>query len=467
VVTSLALVLAGFGALAPQAESKTARIQGKNAPEAQWRVGLAQAKITPDQPVLMSGYAGRTKPFEKVAADLYVKAMVLEDFEGRRGVLVSSDLLGFPADVAEPICEQIQKKTGLKREQILLNSSHTHAGPLLGLKLPAKDAPQSGEAFRTVEYTRHLQGKVVEVVGMALGHMEPVRLAWGGGVIDFAMNRREFTPTGIILGVNPRGLTDRGVPVLRVDGPDGQPRAILFGTAVHGTTLGQNNYEICGDFAGFAQAFVQERYPKAQVMYMLGCAGDVNPYPRGTMELTRQHGKALGEEVCRVLDAKLRPIGGPLQIAFDRADLPLQGALSREEVQMLAADKKSPKNFGGVQLLAMLDRGEKLPTHYNCPFTVWQFGKSLTLVGLPGEVVVDYVTLLEKALGPNQLWVAAYCNDVFGYLPSSRVLGEGGYETRGLYSGSSGFFQAAAEEVVVQKVRELAKKAGRSLSPMP
>jgi hypothetical protein len=94
---------------------------------------------------------------------------------------------------------------------------------------------------------------------------------------------------------------------------------------------------------------------------------------------------------------------------------------------------------------------------------VWQFGRDLTLVGLSGEVVVDYVTLLEKSLGPNQLWIAGYCNDVFGYLPSARVLGEGGYETRGLYSGGAGFFDPKAEEVVVRTVRELAKKVGRKL----
>src|SRR5262249_6518085 len=158
---------------------------------------------------------------------------------------------------------------------------------------------------------------------------------------------------------------------------------------------------------------------KAQVMYMLGCAGDDNPYPRGTMELTRQHGKSLAAEVLRVMDTKLRPISGPLQIAFDRADLPLEGSLSREAVLKLAEDKKTSKNFAAVQLLAILNRGEKLPAAYNCPFTVWQFGKDLTVVGLPGEVVVDYVLDLEKALGPNQLWVAAYCNDVFGYLPSA------------------------------------------------
>src|SRR5262249_22313580 len=136
---------------------------------------------------------------------------------------------------------------------------------------------------------------------------------------------------------------------------------------------------------------------------------------------------------------------------------------TREELQKLAADKRNAKSFGANQLLALLDQGQKVPAHYRCPLAVWQFGRDLTLVGLSGEVVVDYVTMLEKALGPNQLWVAGYCNDVFGYLPSAGVLAEGGYETRGLYAGGAGFFDPTAETVVVRHVRELARKVGRKL----
>ena len=269
----------------------------------EWKVGFAQVKITPEHPLLMSGYAGRTKPFEKVAGDLYVKAMVLEGRKGQRAALVTSDLLGFPAAVAEPSCERIQKKIGLAREHILLNSSHTHAGPQLGLTVPAKDA--SGEALRTVEYTRQLQDRVVEAVVLAAERLEPAQLSTGSGVIHFVMNRREFTPNGIILGVNPRGLADRSVPVLRIEAPDGRLRGVLFGAAVHGTTLGQDNYQLCGDFAGFAQAYVQERLPQSPGHVhasWLRAAGDANPYPRGTMELTRRHGQALADEVCRVLE---------------------------------------------------------------------------------------------------------------------------------------------------------------------
>ncbi len=438
---------------------------GMDAPagEPEWKVGLAQNKITPDRPMLMSGYASRTKPFEKVGQDLYVKAMVLEDRGGRRGVIVTSDLLGFPAAVAEPICERIAQRTGLMRDQILLNSAHTHAGPQVGLRVPPKDAAGAAEGLRTVEYTRQLQDKVVEVVVQAAMRVTPARLSWGSGVIHFVMNRREFTPGGVILGVNPRGLADRSVPVLRVDALSGEPLAMLFGAAVHNTTLGPDNMQISGDYAGFAQARVEREFPKVQAMFMIGCGGDANPYPRGTMELARQHGEALGEEVCRIMNGKLRSVKGPLQVAFGHADVPLQASLPREELQKLAADKRSAKSFAASQMLAILDRGEKPPSHYRCPLAVWQFGSDLTLVGLSGEVVVDYVSMLEKALGPNQLWIAAYCNDVFGYLPSARVLREGGYETRGLYSGGAGFFAPNAEEAVVQKVRELANKAGRRL----
>ncbi|HEV3262072.1 MAG TPA: neutral/alkaline non-lysosomal ceramidase N-terminal domain-containing protein [Gemmataceae bacterium] len=432
--------------------------------EPEWKVGLARVKITPERPVFLEGYAERNKPFDKVATDLYAKALVLEDRKGRRAVVVTSDLIGFPAAIAEPICARISKKTGLKREQILLTVSHCHTGPRLSLDVKARDGMSAADAQRTVDYTRQLQDKVVDVVVKAGARLEPARLSWGVGVAQFVMNRREFTPQGVILGANPRGLADRSAPVLRVDTPEGKLRAVLLGAAVHNTTLTGKCYEVCGDYAGFAQAYVEERYPSVQAMFILGCAGDADPWQRGTMQLAREHGATLGKEVCRVLETKLRPVRGRLEVAFGHADLPLQKPPSRPELEKQAARQGSIRAWVAKQMLAALDRGEKLPTRYRCPLAVWQFGRDLTLVGLSGEVVVDYVPMLEEALGPNRLWIAAYCNDVFGYLPSARVLREGGYETRGLYTGGIGYFSPKAQDVLVEKVRELARKAGREVS---
>jgi neutral ceramidase len=433
------------------------------AEEPEWKVGLASVKITPEQPVLMAGYASRNHPFEKVETDLFAKALVLEDRQGHRAALVTSDLIGFSAAVAEPICARIEEKTGLKRDQILLNSAHVHTGPALGLNPSAREGGSAGDGQRTVAYTHQLQDKVVDLVAQAAAHLEPARLSYGLGVADFVMNRREFTPRGVILGVNPRGLVDRSVPVLRIDTPQGKLRAVLFGTACHNTTLTDRNYEICGDYAGFAQTYVEEQHPSVQALFMIGCAGDANPYPRGSMELARRHGASLGQEVCRVLETKLQPIHGPLTVAFGQAELPLQTPPPRAELEKRAASRRDMESWVAKQMLGRLERGETLPTHYTCPVAVWQFNQDLTLVGLSGEVVIDYVTFLEKALGPRQLWLAAYCNDVFGYLPSARVLEEGGYETRGLYTGGIGLFDPKAQDVLVEKVRELARQAGRKL----
>ena len=92
------------------------------------------------------------------------------------------------------------------------------------------------------------------------------------------------------------------------------------------------------------------------------------------------------------------------------------------------------------QMLQLLDAGKPIPHQFNAPIALWQFGQDLTLVGLPGEPVVDFVALTDQTFGPLNLWVAGYCNDNFGYLPSARVLREGGYETRGVIYGGTGVF---------------------------
>src|SRR5262249_37283012 len=127
-----------------------------------WKVGLAQVKITPEQPLFLAGYASRNRPFEKVATDLYTKALALEDRNGQLAVLVTTDLIGLSAAIAEPVCERLTSKAGLKREQILFNSSHIHTGPTLSLDpTPAtaalratRSAPWSTpDSFKTSSWT--------------------------------------------------------------------------------------------------------------------------------------------------------------------------------------------------------------------------------------------------------------------------------------------------------------------------
>jgi hypothetical protein len=439
------------------------------AAEAPWKAGFAALKITPREPLMLAGYASRTTPATGVLDELYAKALALEDAAGNRAVLITADLIGFRADFTGPVVARITAATGVPRERILLNASHTHAGPAVMVSKHSHYTIAEAHADHLIAYTQRLQDQCVELATQALRRLQPARLSWGGGAVDFPMNRREFTARGVILGVNPRGPVDRSVPVLRIDSPEGKLVGVVFGAACHNTTFGARDNQVSSDFAGVAQSFVEREFPGAQAMFMQGLAGDANPYPnslndpakRPAGEIARAHGAVLGREVARVLHTTLKPVNGPLGAAQETVALPLQTPPTKTELEQTTAKAGSTQKWVADQMLARLAKGETLPAHYHAPVTVWQFGTDLTLVGLPGEVVVDYVRLLEDAIGPLKLWLAAYCNDTFGYLPSARVLREGGYETRGLYHGGIGYFAPEAEPTLVAKVRELAARAGR------
>src|SRR2546425_5277293 len=128
------------------------------APGAEWKAGAAAIKITPQKPVVMSGYAARTRPFERVEQDIFAKALALDDGEGHRGVIVTMDLIGLSSTIAEPVCKRIAEQSGLKREQILLNYAHNHAGPTLSLG-PREETDDPKPSPDTVEYTRWMQDR--------------------------------------------------------------------------------------------------------------------------------------------------------------------------------------------------------------------------------------------------------------------------------------------------------------------
>ena len=424
-----------------------------------WKAGFGRVRITPAVPMPLAGYAGRAKPFEGVHDEIFVKALALEDGGGRRALLITADHIGWGAEIAVPLAEELVRRTGLAREAILLNASHTHSAPRITLTPGARSGVSEEDAQRCVEYTKGLQEKTVEAALRAIAGLAPARLSWAKGTAEFIVNRRERTARGIVIGVNPDGPVDRSVPVLRIDGPDGGLRGIVFGAACHNTTLTGQNLQVSGDYAGAAQSWLEARREGSTAMFVLGCGGDANPNPRGTRELAVKHGEALGREAWRAAnDAGRSAVSGPLSTALSIVDVPFK-SLERPELEKLAGTP-GPLAATAKQMVEFLDAGAALPTRYRAPVAVWKFGRDLTLVGLPGETVVDYALAVEKLSDPARLWVAGYCNDKIGYLPSRRVTEEGGYEAQGLTKGfgGPGFFAPAAEDAVLDAVKELLRR---------
>jgi putative CocE/NonD family hydrolase len=395
-------------------------------------------------------------------------------------VIVTADLVGFQAAVTtNDVCQRICEKTGLDRGQLLFNASHTHNGPLVSrdphrAANAVAHAPLTDQdAQATVEYTENLRTQLVDVVVRALGQLQPARLAWGSGQIGFPMNRRLPQGGRIVMADNPQGITDRSVPVLQVRSADGQVLAVLFGCACHNTTMTGSDNVIAGDYAGFAQQQLESQHPGATALFLSGCGADANPSPRGSIDLARAHGNELAAEVERVLSGKLIELDGNLESRIRFVELPLQ-KLDREEVAARATLPSAEATMAR-QMLAVLDRNEPLPQSYLAPLSVWQFGTGLTLVALPAEPVAEYAALVRKTLGNDTIWVAGFNNDCFGYLPTARVVREGGHEAIGVtlwiwgrdLEQQVGFFASGAEEAILRATREAAKEAGTRVPDAP
>jgi hypothetical protein len=139
---------------------------------------------------------------------------------------------------------------------------------------------------------------------------------------------------------------------------------------------------------------------------------------------------------------------------------------SRDDLLKLEATGSEIEKRHAKLLLAQLAKSGRITTTYSYPIQIVHFGRDLTLVALAGETVVDYSLRFKREL-PGAVWVAGYSNDVFGYVPSRRVLEEGGYEAGGafLYSSFPGPFAPSVEDRIAAKVLNMAGPQTAGTSP--
>jgi hypothetical protein len=424
-----------------------------------WKAGAAKVDITPQEPIWLAGYAARLKPSEGIRKDLYVTALALQDGTGTTSVLVTFDLVGIGREWGQVVTDRCQKQFGLTRDRIILNASHTHSGPVVGDTPPYYAPMTAADAEVARRYTSRLLDQTVDAVGKAIRDLSPARLDFEQGLAGIAVNRRRVRLRSL------PGPVDQDVPVLSVRGLNGELRAVVVGYSCHATALG--DYQISGDWPGYAKDEIEKAHPGTVVLFVQGCGADANPLPRyqGTdpamlhysVELAEMYGKILAAAVDLVLHEKMRPLEGPLKTAFEPVDIPIRTP-TREHLQSWLNGPDRNERSAGKMLLAKLDREGKLPDRYSYPVQVWQFGRGLTFIALAGEVVVDYSLRLKAKYGWDDTWVAGYSNDVFAYIPSLRVLREGGYEGGDANRDLGGPFGAAVEEIIIEKVGDLVER---------
>lgn len=430
---------------------------------AAWKVGAAKVNINPTEPIWLAGYGNRDKPSDSILQDIWLKAAAFQDDTGAISVITTADLVGLDRKTVEVVSQRVKAKLGIPRERLLFNYSHNHSCPVTGdvlfLYYPLMNAQQRAAVER---YTGRLYGQYVEVVEKAVAALQPSLLEFEQGLAGFAVNRRRARPDGRKLP----GPVDQDVPVMVARNSNRAPHAILFGYSCHTTAL--SGQSVNGDYAGYAQAQLETWYPGSTALFVMGCGGDANPLPRimqssepDAVELASMYGKILATAAKLVINSKMTPIGGPLKVAYGIAEVPFQKPPTLAELEVRARTLVGARKHYNDYLLSVIRKEGKLMDRYPYPVHAWMFGKDLTFIGLTGENVVDYCLRFKGEYGWDNTWVAGYNNELLSYIPSLRVLKEGGYEgTEGMAEyGLPGPFGYAVEEVIAQKVDELVKEA--------
>jgi putative membrane-bound dehydrogenase-like protein len=434
--------------------------------------GVAKIDITPDYPIRLAGFGSRRTESEGVTQHIYAVALALDSGEDDPLVLISIDSCGVPASFTEQLAKRLQP-LGVKPERLTVAVTHSHTTPMIAGYLPTLfGQPIPPEHQKHIDqYTAELLDKLEKVAKEALANRRLASWSWGVGTVKFAKNRRTAG-----------GPTDHDLPVLAVRDENGKLMAVWASYACHCVTLSNN--EISGDWAGFAKEAIEADNPGAIALITIGCGADQNPNSGVTgdkVDLAIAQGRELAAEVKRVLGGYLSPINGPITAKAEQIDLPL-GDLPPRSVWEERARSTDPKQaavaYHAKVQLARLDHGEPLTTKVDFNVKTWSFGNDLVMVFLPGEVVVDYGLRLKKELDGRRVWINAYSNAVPCYIPSERVLKEGGYEGAFAmtYYDLPGPFKPGLEQRIIDVVRRCvgdpfraqfdpAKTNGRPLSP--
>ena len=402
------------------------------------QAGAARTHITPPVGVYLCGFGGREGPSTGVHDDLRGCALYLHNGETEL-VIITAVIIGFSRDEVARIRAGVQDRTGVPPSNVMVSSSHTHSGPVTtGIRY-------LGEP--DLEYLAATFAKLADLAAEARAKAVPAQAGTARVDVLCGINRRQVSGNAIVLGVNEAGLTAPYADVLYVDDMAGQPLARLFCHAAHAVTMGGDNLLISGDWPGYAQRGVEHHYGGDCVaMFMQGCCGNINSHPRGDFAAAEASGKQMTAAVAGGDAGTTRHSELPLAAASRPVELPLMAPppLAEAEQQLAnyveRARSAESDNWGmrrmyegmaeWAQEIVDLARDPRPGRTVLFEIQALRVG-DMGIVGLPGEVFVEYALNIDAASPLAHTAVPAYTNGNVGYVANASAYPEGGYELTG------------------------------------
>ncbi len=404
--------------------------------------GVASADITPPPGLLMWGYSNRPQGATGKLDPLMAKVLVLGQGDTRVAI-VALDLGRTPEDpLLAELRERVLSKHGVGK--LLITASHTHAAPSL----------------ESTDGTPNTYGPTVidaldKAIGEATSKLVPVRIGVGRGNADLAHNRRHYLPDGRVamqwrnVEHEPTSPVDKQFVVVRLDRQDGKPLATLLHYACHPVVLGPDNLEYSADYVGTARAMIEKEFGGTCLFLQGGC-GNINPYvdktPRdqGGVEAMRTMGNDLGRLVVATARATKTTAADKPTLKFKAQKVPvrLRWDVQDPEVKAILGQVYGPR-FDRY-LAGQLKQGQ-----IDAVLSTVLIDDAVALVGMPGEMFVEFQTALKERSPVTTTLLVGYANGYHAYFPTIRDAAAGVYGVKTATYVAPGAGERLTDEALV------------------
>lgn len=399
--------------------------------------GFAREKITPPLGTRMMGFGGRDykQGCQSIHDDLYVRALFLEH-DGQQALILAYDLCFVGREEADRFKGALGREFDLLPRQILINTSHNHAGPAIGTWY------WSGYLPPERLYVDQVEKATIQAVRRARERRCGVTLSAGMGDTSLPLSRRKPDGKGgIAFAPNPEGRVYTHLPVCLLKDTKGKPVCLLFSVSTHPSTV--MGWDITAEYPGAACRLLDEHLGTTAAMFLQGTAGDANSsvigrgrekWERGSWPEVEEGGRIVAQETIAALQKPMSPVIPGIRTIMTELQLPLQPVPPRGEFEAVVKEVKPedcPRNvrcLWASRQLAHLDRGEPLPESAGILLQEICLGRGLRLVGIEGEPVAVWGWMIEDLFHRDVTFPLGYCNGQGLYLPVSAMIPEGGYE---------------------------------------
>ena len=416
------------------------------------RVGASSVNLKADGQMVLAGYI-QSRYANNQEGELRVIAVICEKPGVNKVAIVSCDVLWIPRHIVDAAVLEIEEKTGISQENILVNATHTHHAPStapahdFGVSESWCEQVQMGIVQSVVDANRRLKEGECEFF-FHLGEERTI-----------GANSRLLLPDGMVTWINPRresagkgkstGPFDPQLPVLDFRNPHGQSIAIIWNHSTHTIGTVANNVR-SPSFYGLASQEL-EKETGAVVSFLEGASGSTHNIDAVPVSTCIERLKAVVHEARSKAERhtvqKLLSIKRPFKFRIRHFDEDDEAANINRYCKKYF---QSQAKYVGAVFAKMRNQLKSKQGEERETFLQAMLIGDVAIVGVPAEYFTILGADIKKRSPFKYTYIAELANDWIGYLPDREAHRLGGYQTwMGLHSyAEPGTGERVADELV-------------------